>query len=81
MRRTIKELAWGKTPGLDGLPVEFYDGYAAALAPRLVTVYKEAREAAEMPLSTREALIISPKRQGTLRYGAISPIIHVDDGL
>lgn len=43
VRGAIKHMARGKTPGVVGLPVEFYSTYIDLLAPRLVALYNTAR--------------------------------------
>ena len=53
-----------KTPGTDGLPVEFYATYINLLAPKLVALYGAAREARILPVSTREALVVPILKPG-----------------
>ncbi|KAJ1141716.1 hypothetical protein NDU88_008044 [Pleurodeles waltl] len=40
IKASIRELASGKTPGPDGLPVDFYKAFKLQLAPRLLRVYE-----------------------------------------
>lgn len=58
IRSAVKHMARNKTPGIDGLPVEFYSTYIDELAPRLLTVFQEAGTLGCLPASTREAIII-----------------------
>lgn len=64
IRSAVKHMARNKTPGIDGLPIEFYSTYIDLLAPRLLTVFKEARESGQLPASTREAIIIPLLKPG-----------------
>ena len=45
----IRALASGKTPGGDGLPIEFYKHYIDLLAARLLAVYAKAFETGCLP--------------------------------
>ncbi|KAJ1089947.1 hypothetical protein NDU88_003087 [Pleurodeles waltl] len=49
VREAITQLAAGKTPGTDGLPMDFYKRYSALLAPQLVEMYAEAFQEAPCP--------------------------------
>lgn len=64
IRAVIKEMARNKTPGVDGLPVEFYLSYADLLVPQLQILYKEAWETGKLPSTTREAIIIPILKTG-----------------
>ena len=50
-------MAQGKSPGSDGLPLEFYDAFWDLLGKDLVNVFNASLEAGLLPLSQREALI------------------------
>ncbi|KAJ1139648.1 hypothetical protein NDU88_006015 [Pleurodeles waltl] len=65
----IKQLATGKTPGSDSLPLEFYKYFQADLVQRQSSMYKSAWEAGALLLSGRDALIIMlPERGGDRVY-------------
>ncbi len=42
LTQTVKQLPRGKSPGLDGLPYEFYQKFWALLGPELTAVLHEA---------------------------------------
>lgn len=59
IRSAIKDL-----PGLDGLPVEFYVTFSEQLVPPLKKLCHAALETGLLPLTTREALVISLLKNG-----------------
>ncbi|XP_078527931.1 uncharacterized protein LOC144802337 [Lissotriton helveticus] len=67
IRSAVRRMARNKAPEIDGLPIEFYSKYLDVLAPRLLTVYKEAKATGRLPQSMREALVVpllKPGREG-----------------
>ena len=50
-------MAKGKSPGSDGLPMEFYVAFWDLLGEDLVSVFNASLEAGLLPFSQREALI------------------------
>ena len=46
-----------KSPGEDGLPVEFYKAFWKQLGSFLVKMYNECFESKELPLSMRKSVI------------------------
>lgn len=55
----------GKTPGPDGLPVEFYEVFKSKLVQPLLGMYKESYELGTLPDSLTLAtitLILKPKK-------------------
>ena len=64
IKSVIQSMANNKTPGNDGLPVEFYKRYTDLLAPRLLAVYEEAWQEGLLPTSTREATIVPLPKAG-----------------
>lgn len=60
-----------KSPGSDGLPVEFYLQYSELLIPKLLALYNYALETFELPPSLREAtIVLIPKPDKDPRYPA-----------
>ncbi|CAJ0948231.1 unnamed protein product [Ranitomeya imitator] len=53
----IKSFSYGKTPGSDGLPAEFYREFWDVLRPDLFLVFKEAFKCDVLPLSWRSGLV------------------------
>ena len=53
----LQGMAQGKTPGRDGLPVEFYTCFWEVLGSDLVEVLNASYESGSLPFSQREALI------------------------
>lgn len=64
IKLAIKGLNRNKTPGLDGLPVEFYQIYSDVLVPKLEELYRTAFELGYLPQSTMQALITSIPKPG-----------------
>ncbi len=53
----------GKSPGLDGFPVEYYKQHIDILAPKLQEIYNEAFKLGTLPPTFNEALIsVIPKK-------------------
>lgn len=72
----IYSLPPNKTPGLDGLPAEWYKNYAVGLAQKLHSLFGQALEDVELPASMCEALIVVlPKpEKDKLLCGSYCPI-------
>ena len=47
----------GKTPGIDGLPAEFFLAFWDLLAPELLNVIQESLQSGVIPLSLRRAVV------------------------
>ncbi|CAM2106516.1 unnamed protein product [Caretta caretta] len=56
-----------KSPGMDGLTVEFYRVFWDVLGPDLVTVWAESLQNGVLPLSCRRAVLILLPKKGDLR--------------
>lgn len=54
----IASFAPRKSPGLDGIPSEWYTTFSGGLAPRLLRVFLTARREGRLPPSMREALVV-----------------------
>ncbi|KAJ1170993.1 hypothetical protein NDU88_002864 [Pleurodeles waltl] len=54
----IAQLASGKTPGTDGLPMDFYKKIEKQLTPQLVEMYTESLQNGIMPCTMREAMAV-----------------------
>lgn len=61
---SISSFQPAKSPGSDGLPIEFYKEYSELLAPRLLAVYLHAFHTGELPVSMREAIIVVLPKPG-----------------
>lgn len=62
--RALAEFPRSKTPGSDGLPVEFYSTYSELLVPRLLSLYNSIFENSELPASMRETTILLIPKPG-----------------
>ncbi|KAJ1088540.1 hypothetical protein NDU88_001697 [Pleurodeles waltl] len=60
----IAQMACNKTPGTDGLPIEYYVTYAWHLSGHLLSVFEEAWTRGILPLSQTEALVVVLPKQG-----------------
>ncbi|CAM2106071.1 unnamed protein product [Caretta caretta] len=56
-----------KSPGMDGLTVEFYRVFWDVLGPDLVTVWAESLQSGVLPLSCRQAVLALLPKKGDLR--------------
>ncbi|CAM4717424.1 unnamed protein product [Lepidochelys kempii] len=56
-----------KSPGMDGLTVEFYRVFWDILGPDLVTVWAESLQSGVLPLSCRRAVLVLLPKKGDLR--------------
>ncbi|CAM5154726.1 unnamed protein product [Natator depressus] len=56
-----------KSPGMDGLTVEFYRAFWDILGPDLVTVWAESLQGGVLPLSCRRAVLALLPKKGDLR--------------
>lgn len=58
----VSQMELGKTPGLDGLPIEFYKTFKDELIPYLVELLQYCHIEGVLPASWQEArLVLSPK--------------------
>lgn len=57
VRAAISSMKNGKSPGLDGFPIEYYKKYIDILTPVLHKVYIEALEIGSLPCTFNDALI------------------------
>ena len=57
LETALKKSSKNKTPGSDGIPVEFYQKYQKILLPHLLKVAIKSQELKLMPESQREAII------------------------
>lgn len=78
----LKTLQSGKSPGPDGIPVEFYKQYAEELTGKLCAMLSEAQKREELPSSLSEAVVVvipKPSKDPALcsSYHPIS-LINVD---
>ncbi len=82
VRDAVLPLKVGKSPGLDGFPVEYYKRFINTLAPILTNVYTEAFSSGKLPDTFSEALIslINKKNKDPTDPGSFCPIslINVD---
>lgn len=63
IRKAISMLKEGRSPGLDGLPAEYYKKFIDILAPELIEVLSESFKNKQLPQTFKEALItLIPKK-------------------
>lgn len=72
----ISQLPAHKTPGLDGLPAEWYSQFQHLLCPSLLKMYSKALNTQILPPSIREALIflLLKPRKDPLKFDSFRPI-------
>lgn len=64
IKKTILNLKNGKTPGVDGLPGEYYKTFINELTPILCTVYNYLLTKSDPPWTWSEAVIsVIPNRK------------------
>lgn len=57
IRQAVKSMGRGKSPGTDGIPVEFYIEYLNEPAPQLLKLYNLSLEEGKLPATMRQAVI------------------------
>ncbi len=63
VRTAIKGMKTGRSPGIDGFPVEYYKKYVDILCPFLTEVFHEAFQYGSLPESLNQAIIsLIPKK-------------------
>jgi len=71
----LKSLNGGKSPGLDGLPAEFFKKFWDLIGPELLLVFRESLEKNELPLSCRRAVLtLIPKKGNPLLISQWRPV-------
>ncbi|CAM4661555.1 unnamed protein product [Lepidochelys kempii] len=63
----LRRMPTDKSPGMDGLTVEFYCVFWDVLGPDLVTVWAESLQSRVLPLSCRRAVLALLPKKGDLR--------------
>ncbi|CAM2098424.1 unnamed protein product [Caretta caretta] len=63
----LRRMPTNKSPGMDGLTMEFYRAFWDILGPDLVTVWAESLQSGVLPLSCRRAVLALLPKKGDLR--------------
>ncbi|CAM2098551.1 unnamed protein product [Caretta caretta] len=63
----LRHMPTNKSPGMDGLTVEFYRVFWDVLGPDLVTIWAESLQSGVLPLSCRRAVLALLRKKGDLR--------------
>ncbi|CAM5096449.1 unnamed protein product [Natator depressus] len=63
----LRRMPTNKSPGMDGLTVEFYHAFWDILGPDLATVWAESLQGGVLPLSCRRAVLALLPKMGDLR--------------
>ncbi|CAM4605007.1 unnamed protein product [Caretta caretta] len=63
----LRRMPTNKSPGMDGLTVEFYRAFWDILGPDLVAVWAESLQGGVLPLSCRRAVLALLPKKGDLR--------------
>ncbi|CAM2119617.1 unnamed protein product [Caretta caretta] len=63
----LRRMPTNKSPGMDGLTVEFYRTFWDILGPDLATVWAESLQGGVLPLSCRRAVLALLPKKGDLR--------------
>ncbi|CAM2113290.1 unnamed protein product [Caretta caretta] len=63
----LRRMPTNKSPGMDGLTVEFYRAFWDILGPDLVTVWAESLHSGVLPLSCRRAVLVLLPKKGDFR--------------
>ncbi|CAM2095659.1 unnamed protein product [Caretta caretta] len=63
----LRRMPTNKSPGIDGLTVEFYHAFWDILGPDLATVWAESLQGGVLPLSCRPAVLALLPKKGDLR--------------
>uniref|UniRef100_A0A3Q2PA65 Reverse transcriptase domain-containing protein n=1 Tax=Fundulus heteroclitus TaxID=8078 RepID=A0A3Q2PA65_FUNHE len=62
--RAIKSMPPNKAPGLDCIPLDFYQSFEDILSPLLLDIYNEAFQNGSLPQSMHSALITLTHKKG-----------------
>uniref|UniRef100_A0A3P9LKP2 Reverse transcriptase domain-containing protein n=1 Tax=Oryzias latipes TaxID=8090 RepID=A0A3P9LKP2_ORYLA len=62
----VGQMALGKSPGLDGLPADFYKHFWKCLGPDLLEVFKDCSKTGLLPFSCRHAVLSLLPKKGDL---------------
>ena len=62
----VNQMASGKSPGLDGLPADFFKRFWSILGTHLLEVFKESFQKGTLPASCRRAVISLLRKKGDL---------------
>lgn len=62
----MRQLSKGKSPGIDGLPVEFYQQFWDLIGPNLYEVILECIKSNSLPISCRRAVLSLLPKKGDL---------------
>jgi len=75
--QAINSMQNGKTPGPDGLPVEFYKTFSAKLSPFLCKLFEEILVIKKLPHTMTQATItvIPKKGKDTFEFGSYQFLI------
>jgi len=63
----LKDMKGGKSPGIDGIPVDFYKEFWSVLGEDLLSVLNESLTEGSLPLSCRRAVITLLPKKGSLQ--------------
>ncbi|CAM2112028.1 unnamed protein product [Caretta caretta] len=63
----LRRMPTNKSPGMDGLTIEFYRAFWDILGPDLATVWAESLQGGVLPLSGRRAVLALLPKKGDLR--------------
>ncbi|CAM2108999.1 unnamed protein product [Caretta caretta] len=78
----LRRMPTNKSPGMDGLTVEFYRAFWDILGPDLVTVWAESLQGGVLPLSCRRAVLaLLPKKGGPPRLTKLASPLTPQHGL
>ncbi|KAJ1083781.1 hypothetical protein NDU88_003936 [Pleurodeles waltl] len=82
LQEALGAMPYGKAPGSDSLPVEFYHTYSASVLPRVLETLCEAQREGTLPTHMRKALIvmIQKPRKDPVDPGSYRPLsmLNVD---
>ena len=63
----LQSLESGKTPGIDGLPVDFYKSFWATIGEDLLSVLQSSLAKGQLPQSCRRAVLTLLPKKGDLQ--------------
>ncbi|KAK3528702.1 hypothetical protein QTP70_009955 [Hemibagrus guttatus] len=66
LEAALQEMANGKAPGIDGLPVEFYKAFWSILGEDLLSVINDSMARGTLPVSCRRAVLTLLPKKGDL---------------
>ncbi|KAK3557706.1 hypothetical protein QTP70_034952 [Hemibagrus guttatus] len=68
LHKALQGMENGRSPGIDGLPVEFYKAFWAVIGQDVLEVLRDSMNVGQLPLSCRRAILTLLPKKGDLTH-------------